>query len=355
LFALGEASRSFSAGCTRIQHCVEAHVAKQLPHRPNLEYLRGQSKRLLTDLKKRNPKATLAEAQLTIARDNGFTSWPALAKHVQQLHALEGEWRFVGLQVDGSDVPAAMSAQSRILIDGDRFRMESPEATYDGVFSIDGSLEPMRIDIEFVEGPEAGNSSYGIYQLSGDQLTICLGVAGASRPKSFATKKGSGHALERLRRVSAIRPSSVTGGTRTATTVRPVASPAEAEHFDLPMNGLLKKLQGEWAATELVTNGEPMRADWLAFGHRTTDGNEMKVVFGGQVMAHARMRFDETALPVAVDYLNLSGAAKGKITLGIMDWVGDEVRFAIAGPGRPRPVTFDAPGKGITLSRWIKK
>ena len=352
---LGEASRSFSAGCTRIQHCVEAHVAKELPHRPNLEYLRGQSKRLLTDLKRGNPKAKLAEAQLNIARDSGFTSWPALAKHVEQLHALEGEWRFVGLQVDGSDVPAAMSAQSRILIDGDRFRMESPEATYDGVFSIDASVEPMRIDIEFVEGPEAGNSSYGIYQLSGDQLTICLGVAGASRPKSFATKKGSGHALERLRRVSVIRPSNVTGGARTATTVRPAASPVEAKHFDVPMTALLKKLQGEWAATELVTNGEPMRADWLAFGHRATDGNEMKVVFGGQVMAHAKMRFDETVFPIAVDYLNLSGAAKGKITLGIMDWVGDEVRFAIAGPGVPRPVSFDARGKGVTLSRWRKK
>ena len=246
-------------------------MAKQLPHRPNLEYLRGQSKRLLTDLKRGNPKVKLAEAQLNIARDSGFTSWPALAKHVEQLHALEGEWRFVGLQVDGSDVPAAMSAQSRILIDGDRFRMESPEATYDGVLSIDASVEPMRIDIEFVEGPEAGNSSYGIYQLSGGQLTICLGVAGASRPKSFSTKKGSGHALERLRRVSAIRSANVTGGAPTATTVRPAAAPVEAKHFDVPMTALPKKLQGEWAATELVTNGEPSaRTGWLLVTGRRT-------------------------------------------------------------------------------------
>ena len=331
-------------------------MAKHLPHRPNLEHLRSQSKKLLTDLKKRNPKAKLAEAQLKIARDIGFTSWPVLAKHVEQLHALEGEWRFVGLQVDGSDVPAAMSAQSRIQIDGDRFRMKSPEATYDGVFSIDASAEPMRIDIEFVEGPEAGNASYGIYQLRGDQLTICLGVVGASRPKSFATTKGSGHALERLRRITAVRPSNVTGGTRTVRTVKPAAtSPVDAKRFDVPTTALLKKLQGEWAATELVTNGEPMRADWLAFGHRTTSGNEMKVVFGGQVMAHAKMRFDETVSPIAVDYLNLTGAAKGKITLGIMDWVGDEVRFAIAGPDVPRPVSFEALGKGITLSRWRKK
>jgi uncharacterized protein (TIGR03067 family) len=340
----------------RIQLCVEAHVAKQLPHRPNLEHLRTQAKKLLADLRKRNPKAKLAEAQLKIARTSGFVSWPVLATHVDQLHALQGEWLFVGLQVDGSDVPATMFYQSRILIDGDRFRMESPEAVYDGVFSIDATVQPAQIDIEFVEGPEAGNASYGIYELHRDRLTICLGVVGASRPKTFVAKKGSGHALERLRRVTAARPSSVTGGARTGRIASPAAaSPVETRQFDVPMTPLLLKLQGEWAATELVTNGEAMREDWLPFGYRTTDGNEMKVVFGGQVMAHAKMRFDDTVSPIAVDYLNLSGAAKGKITLGIMELVGDEVRFAIAGPGESRPVSFDAPGKRLTLSRWRKK
>jgi uncharacterized protein (TIGR03067 family) len=118
---------------------------------------------------------------------------------------------------------------------------------------------------------------------------------------------------------------------------------------------LLKRLQGEWAATELVTNGEPMRSDWLSFGSRTTTGNEMKVVFGGQVMAHAKMKIDESATPIAVDYLNLSGAAKGKLSLGIMDWIGDEARFLIAAPGLPRPTDFAANGKGLTLSRWRRK
>ena len=332
-------------------------MVKHLASRPNLDHLRGQAKKLLTDLKKRKPSAKLADAQLQVARDSGFKSWPALAKHVEQLRLLEGEWRFVGLQVDGADVPAAMSAQSRILMDGDRFRTESPEANYDGVFTIDASTEPMRIDIEFVEGPEAGNFSHGIFEQKGDQLTICLGVVGASRPKSFSTKKGSGHALERLRRAAAGRPANVTGGTRVARTEKPVpaASPVDAKSFDIELTPLLRRLQGEWAAIELVTNGEPMKADWLAFGSRTTTGNEMKVIFGGQVMAHAKMKINESASPIAVDYLNLSGAAKGKISLGVMDWVGDEIRFLIATPGAARPKDFAASGKGLTLSRWRKK
>src|SRR5437762_14274828 len=159
------------------------------------------------------------------------------------------------MQVDGADVPAAALAQSRLLFDGDRFRMESPEANYDGVFTIDVGEEPMRIDIDFVEGPEAGNQSYGIFEQHGDQLTICLGVVGATRPRAFSTKPGSGHALERLRRDSAARPAGVTGGTRrekspatkaSKASTAPLATAAEAAAFDVAMTSMLRRLEGEW-------------------------------------------------------------------------------------------------------------
>jgi uncharacterized protein (TIGR03067 family) len=262
-------------------------------------------------------------------------------------------------------MPASAISSSRLLMDGDRFRMESPEANYDGVFSIDTNADPMRIDIEFVEGPEAGNSSYGIFERSGDQLTICLGLTGAKRPVAFSTKPGSGHALERLKRASAARPTRVTGGTARAGSGHAAAPEAletakstvaaNPAAFDVPMTPLMKQLEGDWSAVQLIRDGEEMRADWLPFGSRTMTGNEMKVIFGGQVMAHAKVRIDERAAPIAIDYLNLSGSGKGKISLGIMDWVGDDVRFLIAVPGQARPTTFDAPGKGQTLTRWRRR
>lgn len=359
-------------------------MATRLPARPSLEHLRQQAKTLLADLKKGDSDAArtvveylpaartlapgraraagfrLADAQSAIARKHGFTGWPALARHVEQLRQLEGEWRFVALQLDGSDVPASAFSHSRLLIDGDRFRTESPEANYEGVFTIDAGTEPMRIDIEFVEGPETGNWSYGIYELDGDQLTICLGLVGAARPVGFSTKPGCGHALERLRRASTARPAHVTGGRRTAPA--PVdsipdgpAPPVDAASFDIAMTPLLRRLEGEWSATALVTDGVPLRADWLAFGSRTVAGNEVKVVFGGQVMVHAKMAIDEGATPVAVDYLHLGGSAKGKVSRGIMDWVEDEVRFLMAASGQPRPTDFTSPGKGQTLSRWRRR
>jgi len=354
-------------------------VARNLPARPNLDHLRRQAKTLLSRLNQGDHTAArtfidhlpaakalsparvraagfrLADAQSAIARKSGFGAWPALARHVRDLRALEGEWEFVTLEVDGAGVPGPMLGASRLLIDGDRFRTESPEGTYDGVFTIDVEASPKCIDIEFVEGPEAGNWSYGLYDLEGDALTLCLGLAGAGRPRAFVTRAGSGHALERLRRRSASRPTIVTGGTRAAVTKRLAdAAPVDAAAFDVPMTPLMKRLEGEWAAVELNQNGTPMPPEWLSFGSRTTTGNETKVVFGGQVMVHAKMRIDETATPIAVDYLNLAGGQKGRVSLGILECGGDECRFLMAAPDQPRPATFST-GAGLTLSRWRKK
>jgi uncharacterized protein (TIGR03067 family) len=363
-------------------------VAKKLPARPDLDHLRRQAKVLLAQLNEGDTAAAntfithlpeartmrpaavrkagfrLADAQSAIARQSGFASWPALSRHVQELRALEGEWLFVSLEVDANAVPAAMLGSSRLLIDGDQFRMESPEANYDGIFTIDVESKPSHIDIEFVEGPEAGHWSYGIYQFKGDQLTICLGLTGAIRPCGFRTEAGSGHALERLRRSSSTRPANVTGGPAAktirkkaaASTSAPVAALIDPRTFDVPMTPLLQRLEGDWAAVELVMDGQPMVAEWLSFGSRTTVGNEVKVVFGGQTMLHAKVRIDDSSTPVAVDYLNLAGKAKGTVSLGIMDWLGADARFLMAAPGKPRPTDFTCErGSGCTLSRWKKK
>ncbi|HWC75634.1 MAG TPA: ankyrin repeat domain-containing protein [Gemmatimonadales bacterium] len=51
----------------------------------NLEWLRKQAKHQLAELRKTNPNAKLADAQLAVARANGFPSWRALKAHVDSL------------------------------------------------------------------------------------------------------------------------------------------------------------------------------------------------------------------------------------------------------------------------------
>ena len=117
------------------------------------------------------------------------------------------------MEIEGAVVPAAGLSASRLLIDGDRFRTESPEAIYEGVFNINVETEPHEIDIEFVAGPEAGNWNYGIFRLQGDSVEFCLNIQGDQRPKDFHTVSGSGCAYEVLKRTLRGRPDNVTGGT----------------------------------------------------------------------------------------------------------------------------------------------
>ena len=81
---------------------------------------------------------------------------------------LQGTWSFASLEVAGSRVPEAAFSGSRMLIVGDRFSLTSAGADYAGTFAVDAARWPRTIDIGFTEGPEAGNTSLGIYQLEGD-------------------------------------------------------------------------------------------------------------------------------------------------------------------------------------------
>jgi uncharacterized protein (TIGR03067 family) len=222
-------------------------------------------------------------------------------------------------------MPAKALAQARLLIDGDRFRMESPEATYEGVLTID--VERTRHTSRFISSKvqKPGNESCGIYELTGDRLMLCLGLAG-SRARAGSPQEGQWPCLQQLRRSSARRPANVTGGTPQPVTVV-AADREDPSAFDVAMTPLLRRLEGEWDPVKLVMDGKPMPDEWLSFGSRTAVGNEVKVVFGGQVMVHAKVRIDETAAPMAVDYLCLKGRQSGTVSRGIMEWVGDEVRF----------------------------
>ena len=352
-------------------------MKKSLPARPNLEHLRTQAKTLFSKLTSGDREAAgvfiehlpaarrmtadqvlkakfkLADAQSVVARKSGFSSWPTMVRHVEQLRQMEGSWQFVDMEVDGRPYPAAMFANSRMLIDGDRFRMESPEATYEGIFTIDVESVPHHLDIEFVEGPEAGNWSYGIFEVEGDRFKICLGLVGAGRPSQFVTTPQSGHALENLRRVSKVRPENVKGGTPGSPEETVAAGPVA---FDDEITPLLLRLAGEWIPLQLIQNGQALQEAYLPFGSRSFSGNETKVVFGGQTMVHAKVRLDDTQTPIAVDYLSLLKSSSGQISRGVMQWIGDEIEFCMSPAGKPRPADFSCePGSGRTLSRWKRK
>jgi len=63
-------------------------MSQALPARPNLDWLRKTAKQQLHELRKTNPDAKLASAQLALARRYGFRSWRAMKAEVDRQQAL---------------------------------------------------------------------------------------------------------------------------------------------------------------------------------------------------------------------------------------------------------------------------
>jgi ankyrin repeat protein len=66
-----------------------ARHARTLPARPSLEHLKNEAKQRLKALRKQNPDAKLAAAQLALAREYGFASWRQLKAHVDNVSPVE--------------------------------------------------------------------------------------------------------------------------------------------------------------------------------------------------------------------------------------------------------------------------
>src|SRR5262245_10995439 len=59
-------------------------LPRRLPEHPDLRHLKDQAK----DLLRAGQAASLANAQLQVARQYGFASWPKLKAHVESLHTV---------------------------------------------------------------------------------------------------------------------------------------------------------------------------------------------------------------------------------------------------------------------------
>lgn len=69
------------------QSAPNQHPHRRPNQRPHLEWYRKAAKRKLDELRRTGPTAKLADAQLAIAREHGFSSWRALNKHVSSAAA----------------------------------------------------------------------------------------------------------------------------------------------------------------------------------------------------------------------------------------------------------------------------
>jgi uncharacterized protein (TIGR03067 family) len=248
-----------------------------------------------------------------------------------ELERLQGAWQIASLEVDGAALPESAFEGSRIVVKGSTFSTISMGATYGGKVSVDGSKKPKSLDLAFKSGPEKGNTALAIYELDGDRWRICLTVTGKTRPKAFATKPGSGLALETLLRQ--------TGASA-----------------DDRKKAALKELQGTWSLVKCVKDGQAMPEEFARTGARLVKGNETTVLFGKEVFLKAAFTLGVTSEPATIDYIVTAGEIQGEAQAGIYKLEGDIATYYLAPPGRPRPAEFTPrAGVGGTLTVWKRQ
>jgi uncharacterized protein (TIGR03067 family) len=250
------------------------------------------------------------------------------------LDKLQGTWNVSALEMDGQEVTVPGSAC--IVIAGSRFQSLGMGAVYEGTVELNTRKKPKHFDLLFTEGPEAGNRSLGIYELTGDDWKLCLTVTGTTRPSQFATSPGSGHAFETLRR----------GG---GATVQETTDDDAAAALPSSVNDPAPELEGEWKMIACRADGHAVPESIVNTGKRIARGGESTTYFGKQLLMNARYTVDKSAVPHTVDYT----IGNGKQPLGIWRFEGDALQICFAPPGKPRPVDFTAPGgTGHTYTAW---
>jgi ankyrin repeat protein len=140
--------------------------ASKLPERASLEYLKKLAKDRLRQLRRSNPDAKLASAQLAVAREYGFPSWRALKNEVEKRQSSHVKVFFEAC--NKGDVEAL-----RRLLMNDRHLVQAtlPNARYAGWTGLheaakQGRLDVVRVLLEHGADPnarEAGDNTYPLH------------------------------------------------------------------------------------------------------------------------------------------------------------------------------------------------
>lgn len=107
------------------------------------------------------------------------------------LGLMQGKWSVTSAVVQGKEVPAENLKQFEVAIVGQKLTLMN----VDFQIELDPASSPKTIDNVLIG---AGTREVGIYELSGDSLTLSMAVVGHDRPADFAA--GEGVTLIRLTR-----------------------------------------------------------------------------------------------------------------------------------------------------------
>jgi uncharacterized protein (TIGR03067 family) len=114
---------------------------------------------------------------------------------------IQGVWKIIAEVENGKDTPPRRNEKVRIHLTADKVVITEGDDKRQGTYKLDPSRKPSTIELVPEDGPNKGKKALGIYQLSGDTLTLCLTLQeGKDPPGDFTARAGSGRVLLTLQR-----------------------------------------------------------------------------------------------------------------------------------------------------------
>ena len=104
---------------------------------------------------------------------------------------LEGTWLMVSAVHNGKKMDDGFVGKSKLVVNGDHHTVTLGDTTNDARQRLDASKTPKTIDITWNDGTRFS----GIYELSDNELKICIPASGKARPTEFTSPDGSGKML----------------------------------------------------------------------------------------------------------------------------------------------------------------
>jgi uncharacterized protein (TIGR03067 family) len=125
----------------------------------------------------------IVAAGALIAADN-----PKDAEIKKDLEHLKGTWIAASYVKDGKPAPEGDLKMMKLSVAGDQVNFTKGKDVRKSTYKIDPTQKPKSLDIVMVDGPDKGKTLMGIYEITGDDLKICLAILDKPRPKEFAAK-----------------------------------------------------------------------------------------------------------------------------------------------------------------------
>jgi uncharacterized protein (TIGR03067 family) len=110
-----------------------------------------------------------------------------VAEHAADRPALEGAWVAVAAQLGRRSLPLEQLRVRYLLLKAEHYDIvdRSNQVVDGGDYRLDAQVTPASMDIVARTGPHAGRTMQAIYELNGDELTVCYDLEGRARPHTM--------------------------------------------------------------------------------------------------------------------------------------------------------------------------